>query len=140
MKILLIGGNGTIGKRVKETLKKKHEVIVTGRTSADEIVDISDSASIIRMFKSVGKTDAIVCIAGEAKWDYLKSLSEEDFYIGIKSKLMGQVNLTRIGINYLNKNGSVTLTTGILADDPSNDHKCCHGKRSYSQLCKGCFS
>ena len=31
---------------------------------------------------------------------------------------MGQVNLVRIGQNYLNQNGSITLTTGILADDP----------------------
>ena len=45
-------------------------------------------------------------------------LTEEDYYIGLKSKLMGQVNLVRIGKNYLNPNGSITLSTGILADDP----------------------
>jgi len=45
-------------------------------------------------------------------------LTEEDFYIGIRSKLMGQVNLVRVGQDYLNKNGSFTLTTGVLADDP----------------------
>jgi NAD(P)-dependent dehydrogenase (short-subunit alcohol dehydrogenase family) len=31
---------------------------------------------------------------------------------------MGQVNLVRIGQNYLNTGGSITLSTGILADDP----------------------
>ena len=31
---------------------------------------------------------------------------------------MGQVNLVRIGRKYLNKKGSITLSTGILADDP----------------------
>ena len=31
---------------------------------------------------------------------------------------MGQVNLVRIGRSYLQKGGSITLTTGILADDP----------------------
>jgi NADP-dependent 3-hydroxy acid dehydrogenase YdfG len=62
--------------------------------------------------------DAIVNVSGEAKWDKFENLSEEDFYIGIKSKLMGQVNLVRIGRNYINKGGSITLTTGILADDP----------------------
>ena len=45
-------------------------------------------------------------------------MTEEDFYIGLKSKLMGQVNLVRIGQNYLNSAGSFTLTTGILADHP----------------------
>lgn len=33
-------------------------------------------------------------------------------------KLMGQVNLIRIGQNHLHPNGSITLSTGILADDP----------------------
>ncbi len=31
---------------------------------------------------------------------------------------MGQVNLVRIGKDFLNQNGSITLTTGILADEP----------------------
>ncbi len=118
MKILIIGGNGTIGKRVSTYFSEKHEVIIGGRTSGDVNVDISDSSSIKAMFKKTGKLDAIVCIAGEAKWDHFNNLSEEDFYIGLKSKLMGQVNLVRIGQNYLNQNGSITLSTGILADDP----------------------
>ena len=70
------------------------------------------------MFESVGKLDAIVAIAGDAKWDKLDNLSEDDFYIGIKSKMMGQVNVVRIGKEYLNSGGSITLSTGILADDP----------------------
>ena len=31
---------------------------------------------------------------------------------------MGQVNLVRIGQDYLKSKGSITLSTGILADDP----------------------
>ena len=31
---------------------------------------------------------------------------------------MGQVNLVKIGRNYMNHGGSITLTTGILADNP----------------------
>lgn len=118
MRILVIGGNGTIGKRVSTYFSEKHEVIIGGRTFGDAIVDIADSTSIKAMFEKTGKLDAIVCIAGEAKWDHFKNLSEEDFYIGLKSKLMGQVNLVRIGKDYLNENGSITLSTGILADDP----------------------
>lgn len=118
MKILIIGGNGTIGKRVVQELEEEHEVIVVGRTSGEVQVDIADSASIKDMFEKVGNIDALICLAGEAKWDTFNSLSEEDFYIGLKSKLMGQVNLVRMGQEYLSKNGSITLTTGILADDP----------------------
>ena len=118
MKILIIGGNGTIGKKVTSYFSDNNEIIVAGRTSGDLTVDISDSDSIQSMFDKTGNWDAILCIAGEAKWSDFNELSEEDYYVGLKSKLMGQVNIVRIGRNYLNPNGSITLSTGILADDP----------------------
>ena len=118
MKILIIGGTGTIGKKVSVHLAKKHEIVIAGRNSGDVNVDIADSKSIEAMYESIGKVDAIVCIAGEAKWAALDAMTEEDFHIGLKSKLMGQVNLVRIGQKYLNTGGSFTLSTGILADDP----------------------
>lgn len=118
MKILIIGGNGTIGKTIAAHFTTDHEVIIAGRTSGDVTVDIADSASIQQLFEQTGKLDAILCIAGEAKWADFDALSEDDYYIGLKSKLMGQVNLVRIGRKFLNPNGSITLTTGILADDP----------------------
>jgi NAD(P)-dependent dehydrogenase (short-subunit alcohol dehydrogenase family) len=93
-------------------------VLIAGRSSGDVTVDIASSESIQKMFESVGKLDAIVNIAGDAKWDKFDNLSEDDFYIGIKSKMMGQVNLVRLGKSFLNDGGSITLTTGILADEP----------------------
>ena len=114
MKILIIGGNGTIGKKVSQHFSKKHEIMIGGRNSGDVSVDIAESKSIEAMFESIGKLDAVVCIAGEAKWAAFDSMTEEDFYIGLKSKLMGQVNLVRIGQNYLNAGGSFTLTYGNI--------------------------
>ncbi len=118
MKILVIGGNGTIGSCVAGKLKEKHEVIVAGRNSGDEKVDIESTDSIKALFEKTGKLDAIVNCAGAAKWAAFQEMEEADFYIGIKSKLMGQVNLVRIGQDYLNAGGSFTLTTGILVEDP----------------------
>ena len=118
MKILIIGANGTIGKPVTEYFSKGNEVITAGRNSGDLNIDIADSKTIIKGLKELGKLDAIVCIAGEARWADFSDLSEVDYYIGLKSKLMGQVNLVRIGQHHLNPNGSITLSTGILADDP----------------------
>ena len=118
MKILIVGGRGTIGKRISEHLAKKHEVIIGGRSAGDVIVDIADSRSIQALFESVAGLDAVVCTAGEAKWAPFDSMTAEDFEIGLRSKLMGQVNLVRIGQHYLNAGGSFTLTTGILADHP----------------------
>ncbi len=118
MKILVVGGTGTIGRILVTKLKEDHQVIVAGRSSGDVQFNMEDAVSMLAMFNQVGKLDAIVCTAGEAKWDYFSQLSEDDFYIGIKSKLMGQVNLVRLGKDFLNPGGSITLSTGILADDP----------------------
>lgn len=118
MKILVIGGHGTIGKVVAKHLSQKHDLIIAGRNSGDVNIDIAEIDSITSTLKSIENLDAIVCIAGEARWAPFNDLSEEDYHIGIKSKLMGQVNLVRIGRKHLNKSGSITLSTGILADDP----------------------
>ena len=118
MKILVIGGSGTIGKKVVEYLKQKHEVLIGGRNSGDVKIDLEDIHSIEKSLSSISELDAIVNISGEAKWEKFDNLTEDNFYIGIKSKLMGQVNLVRIGKKFLNKGGSFTLTTGVLADDP----------------------
>ncbi len=118
MRILIIGGGGTIGKRLAEHFGKNHEVLIAGRNSGDFTVDISQVASIEALFSRAGRLDAIICAAGEAKWAKFDELTEDDFHIGLRSKLMGQVNLVRIGKDYINDGGSITLTSGILADDP----------------------
>jgi len=118
MKILIIGGYGTIGKKVTDSLQTQHEVLIASRKSGEVTVDIAQCSSIEQMFEKAGNLDAVISIAGEAKWAPLQELSEEDYYLGIRSKLMGQVNLVRVGLHYLRPGGSFTLTTGILADDP----------------------
>jgi len=118
MKVLIIGANGTIGSAVTSSVGMNHQVITAGRNSGDVRVDIESSKSIEAMFRQYNDLDAVICAAGHAKWGDLQELNEEDYHVGINSKLMGQVNLVRIGINYLKDNGSFTLTTGILAERP----------------------
>ena len=118
MKILVIGGHGTIGKRVVEHFIATHEVLTGGRSTGDVRVDISQRDAIRKALDAVGPLDAIVCTAGEAKWNCFEELSEEDFYVGLNSKLMGQVNVVQLGQDYLSPEGSITLSTGILADHP----------------------
>ena len=67
MKILIIGGNGNIGKKVSAHFSQKHQVMIGGRNSGDLSVDIAASHSIKSMFETVGNVDAVICIAGEAK-------------------------------------------------------------------------
>jgi NAD(P)-dependent dehydrogenase (short-subunit alcohol dehydrogenase family) len=45
-------------------------------------------------------------------------MTENEFAVGLKNKLMGQVNLVLIGRDYINDGGSFTLTSGVLSHDP----------------------
>ncbi|AZF20157.1 short chain dehydrogenase [Pseudomonas sp. R3-52-08] len=118
MKILLIGANGTIGSAVKAELAKRHEVIAIGRHSGDFHVDISDSASIRTLFEQTGTFDALVCAAGSVNFVALGDMNETDFELGLRDKLMGQVNLLLIGREFANDGASFTFTSGILNRDP----------------------
>ncbi|EAE8705509.1 short chain dehydrogenase [Listeria monocytogenes] len=118
MKILLIGASGTLGSAVKERLEKKAEVITAGRHSGDVTVDITSVDSIKKMYEQVGKVDAIVSATGSATFSPLTELTPEKNAVTISSKLGGQINLVLLGINSLNDNGSFTLTTGIMMEDP----------------------
>ena len=118
MKILLIGASGTVGSAVKAELAQRHEVISIGRSSGDFQVDISDSASIRRLFEQTGRFDALVCAAGSVNFVALGEMSETDFELGLRDKLMGQVNLLLIGREFANDGASFTFTTGVLSHDP----------------------
>ena len=118
MKILLVGANGTIGSAVVNELGGRHEIIKAGRKSGDVTVDITSSSSIREMYKKISTIDAVVCTAGSAHFGPLETLTEKEFEIGIRSKLMGQINLVLIGIEFVHDGGSFTITTGVLAHDP----------------------
>ncbi|WP_378174499.1 short chain dehydrogenase [Aquimarina sp. SS2-1] len=116
MKILVIGSTGTIGKEIYASLKSNHEVYGAHRNSDTYPIDITNKNSIKLLFEKLPKLDAVINAAGTASWKSLSELTEDDYYLGIKSKLMGQVNLVHIAKDHLNDQGSITLTTGILAE------------------------
>ncbi|WP_404451033.1 short chain dehydrogenase [Virgibacillus necropolis] len=118
MKILVIGASGTIGKKVIKELGREHDLICAGRNGSDISVDITSQDSIKNMYEQVGKIDAVVNAAGGANFSPLTELTPEKNEKGIQSKLKGQVNLVLLGLDYVNNNGSFTLTTGIMMDDP----------------------
>jgi NAD(P)-dependent dehydrogenase (short-subunit alcohol dehydrogenase family) len=118
MRILIVGATGTIGRPLVAALQGRHELVLASRQQAHEKVDLSDPASIRALYKRVGKLDAVVSAAGEAKFSPLAKLTDDDFAFSLKSKLMGQVNLVRYGIDSVNDGGSFTLTSGVLASQP----------------------
>lgn len=118
MKIVIIGATGTIGKAVAAALRGKHEVIAVSRSAADYRADITDKSSLEKAFAAIGKVDAIVSAAGGAVFKPLAALTDADFEKCLHDKLMGQVNVVRVGSQYIRSGGSITITSGLLAREP----------------------
>ena len=120
MTVILIGATGTIGAAVHDALSSNHDVVGVGRSSGDVQADLSDPASIQALYDEVGDFDAVVCAAGNATFNPLSDLSDEDFDLSLSSKLMGQVNLVRHGLPHISTdaNPSFTLVSGVLSEEP----------------------
>ncbi|PTT47842.1 short chain dehydrogenase [Aeromonas sp. HMWF016] len=120
MKIVIVGASGTIGSAVSELLAKDHQVIRVGHSQGDATVDMRDPASIKALFAKLGQFDALVVASGSAAFNALTEMTDEEWQVGLQSKLMGQINLTRAAIPHLSDKGSITLISGILSEEPIN--------------------
>lgn len=118
MKVIVVGATGLIGKEVVKALSAKHDVVQVGHKGGDIRVDITSKSSIEDLFKKVGAFDALVSATGGAAFGEFEKLTDENFSFSLKDKLMGQVNLVRAGVNHVKDNGSFTLTSGVLAQNP----------------------
>jgi NAD(P)-dependent dehydrogenase (short-subunit alcohol dehydrogenase family) len=119
MRILIIGATGTIGRAIVATLRARHELVLASRRNAPEMVDITDPASIRALYERIGRVDAVVSATGQAKYAPLAALTDADFAFSLGNKLMGQVNVVRYGVDAVADGGSFTLTSGVLAQQPT---------------------
>ncbi len=115
----VIGASGTIGKLLAKSLEEKgHQVIRVSRSSGDYQADIQDKQSLETLFKQIGKFDAVANAAGDVASGPLETLTDENFAFALGNKLMGQINLVRTALPYIAANGSFTLVSGVLTDEP----------------------
>ena len=118
MRVIVIGGTGTIGSAVVAALSRRHDVVAVGHKNGTLHVDLASPDSIDQLFRAIGPFDALVSTAGLAKFGSLDALQDADYQVGLSNKLMGQVNLVRIGRQFVNERGSFTLTSGVLSHEP----------------------
>jgi NAD(P)-dependent dehydrogenase (short-subunit alcohol dehydrogenase family) len=118
MRILIVGASGTIGSAVAAALGGAHDVLLASHSKSPFTVDIADPASIRSLFAKVGRVDAVVSAAGQARFKPFAQLDDEDYRFSLGHKLMGQVNLVRYGMDAVNDGGSFTLTSGLLGQSP----------------------
>ena len=118
MKIIVVGATGTIGRAVVGELKPRHEIVAVGHRGGEVQVDITSTDSIRKMYDRVGAFDALVSATGSVHFGEFMEMTEKEYDIGLRSKLMGQVNLVLLGRDRIADGGSFTLTSGILGEDP----------------------
>ena len=117
MRVLVVGASGRLGTAVVEALAERHEVVQAARTS-EHYVDLTNSASIAGLYSSVGQVDAVASTAGKTPYGALIELTSDQWLTGVRDKLLGQVELVRLGIDHVSDGGSFTLVSGILSVEP----------------------
>jgi NAD(P)-dependent dehydrogenase (short-subunit alcohol dehydrogenase family) len=117
MRILVVGATGTIGRAVVAALSPRHEIVAVSRRTRPG-VEIAAPASIRALYAEVGPVDAVVSAAGAARFGALAELDDEAFSFSLANKLMGQVNLVRLGLEHVRDRGSFVLTGGVLSRSP----------------------
>jgi NAD(P)-dependent dehydrogenase (short-subunit alcohol dehydrogenase family) len=117
--IILIGAQGKMGQAALSGLGK-HKVLTASRSGngTDYRVDITDETSIRALYKKVGDFDAVVNTVGQCEYAPFIDMTEQQWMTTVLSKMMGQINLVRIGQEHINDKGSFTLISGILNIKP----------------------
>lgn len=122
--IIVIGGSSGIGAAVaKQAVARGAHVVLAGRrlTSTvengvrSEQVDVTDAASLQRLFETVGRFDHLVYTAGPAV--QAKALIETDLDLAQENfnvKLWGSLRAIQSALPFLDERGSITLTSGQL--------------------------
>jgi NAD(P)-dependent dehydrogenase (short-subunit alcohol dehydrogenase family) len=115
VRVIVIGGTGTIGRAVVEALEGRHEVIAASRRGKPR-VDLADSRTIGQLFEHLDDADAVVCCAANASLVSVAESSDEDFVASITPKLVGQVRVAIHAAARLRGGGSITLTAGAIPE------------------------
>jgi NAD(P)-dependent dehydrogenase (short-subunit alcohol dehydrogenase family) len=118
MKVVVVGATGTLGKAVDAALAERHEIVRASHKQGDLHVDIAEPASITQLYDKIGDFDAVVSTTGDVHFGPLEEFTSEKFDVGLRGKLMGQVNLVMLGLKHIRHNGSFTLTSGQINADP----------------------
>lgn len=119
MKILLVGDRGTIGSAVADLLASRgHTVIGASRSHPERCVDLTDAASIDKLYAGVGTVDAVACAGGHVVYGSVSEMSYDKYLASLCDKGLGQIELVRRGLAAISPRGSFTLITGVLFDRP----------------------
>ena len=122
--VVVIGGSSGIGAAVaKAAAARGAQVVLAGRRVSSgvengvrsEPVDVTDSASLQRLFEAVGRFDHLVYTAGPSV--RAKNLIDTDLdeaQDNFNVKLWGSLRAIQLALPFLDEHGSISLTSGQL--------------------------
>ncbi|NWD83026.1 SDR family oxidoreductase [Pseudomonas reactans] len=122
--IIVIGGSSGIGAAVaKAAAAQGAQVVLAGRRLVSgvenglrsEPVDVTDAASLQRLFETVGRFDHLVYTSGPSV--RAKTLIETDLVEAQENfnvKLWGSLRAIQLALPFLSEHGSISLTSGQL--------------------------
>ena len=134
-KIIVVGATGKLGRVVVEGLWKDYEVIRAGRSGPDLKIDAFDFESVSDILASVGPFDGLVSCIGGTPFKTFEELTMDDFAAGLSTKCFSQLNLAKAAIPFLSENGSITLTSGIIGDEPIIAGSCAAAANGALNMC-----
>ena len=115
-KILVIGGTGLLGSAVVKALGEDRCIVAS--RNAGEHVNISEPASIAALYDRVGELDGIISACGAARFVPWDKTTDDDWAFGVANKMMGQINIVRLGASHVRPGGAIVLSSGVLAQHP----------------------
>ncbi|KIQ07417.1 dehydrogenase [Pseudomonas simiae] len=122
--VIVIGGSSGIGAAVAQAAAARGaQVVLAGRRLVSgvenglrsEPVDVTDAASLQRLFEAVGRFDHLVYTSGPSV--RAKALVETDLIEAQENfnvKLWGSLRAIQQALPFLNEHGSISLTSGQL--------------------------
>ena len=134
-KIIVVGATGKLGKEVVDGLIKDYEVIRAGRSGPDLKINALDFDSVSDALASVGPFDGLVSCIGETEFKPFSDLTMDDFAAGLASKCFSQLNLAKAAIPHLTENGSITLTSGMMGEEPFIAGSCAAAANGALNMC-----
>lgn len=117
--VIVIGAQGKMGQAALTGLTK-HKVVTASRSGkgCDYKVNITSKESIRELFEAVGEFDAVVNTVGHCEYAPFQTMTDAQWDTTIQSKLVGQMNVVKVGLDFIKDGGSFTLISGILNVKP----------------------
>jgi len=117
--VIVFGAQGKMGQAALKGLSRHHVVSASRSGNAcDYKVDITSEKDLKAFFERVGRFDAVVNTVGYCEYANFLDMTDTQWRTTIDSKLLGQINVVRIGAKYIADGGSFTLISGILSSKP----------------------